>query len=188
MTVFFTSDSHFSHDRIIKYCRRPFKNGFEMDDVLIDNWNKVVTKNDVVYHLGDYGFTPKAKTEGIERLQKISNRLRGKIILIKGNHDTNVDKINRFETVKDYHVIHTHNTRFVLFHYPMRSWQFMNHGSIHLFGHCHSNMPPHYQSFDVGVDNVAKIFGLGRPEDYRPINVHEVLDYARTLQKQPWAM
>lgn len=186
--VLFTSDTHFTHSNIIKYCNRPFESVKEMDDCLIDNWNSIVNKGDTVYHLGDFGFTPKAKTEGIERLQKICNRLKGNIILIKGNHDTNVDKVKRFDIIKDYHVIHSHNTRFVLFHYPMRSWQFMNHGSLHLFGHCHSNMPPHYKSFDIGIDNVAKIFGSGKQSDYRPITIDEVIGYAKTLQSPPWAM
>lgn len=190
--IWFTSDTHFSHGNIVTYCNRPFHRIVEgqnvpdaiaMNEYLIDRWNSRVQKGDTVYHLGDFGFTPNAKKDGIDRLQKVANRLKGKIILIKGNHDTNVDSIKRFEIVKDYHIIHTHNTRFVLFHYPMRSWQFMNHGSIHLFGHCHSNMPPHYKSFDVGVDNAKKILG-----DYVPWSVFDVLNYAKTLQVQPWKM
>jgi len=192
--IFFTSDSHFNHSRIIEYCNRPFTKTIydevgaclvpdveAMNEHLIECWNSKVKKNDVVYHLGDFGFSPKAKPEGIEKLQKIANRLSGKIILIRGNHDTNIDSINRFEAVKDIHVIHTHNTRFVLCHYPMRSWQFMNHGSILLFGHCHSKLYPLHLSFDVGVDNAKKILG-----DYVPLSVHDVLDYAKTLQKPEW--
>lgn len=194
--IWFTSDTHFTHANIITYCNRPFhrqvivdglekteNDVFAMDDYLVDRWNSRVQKGDTVYHLGDFGFTPRAKTEGIARLQKIANKLKGNIILIRGNHDTNIDSIKRFETVKDYHVIHSHNTRFVLFHYPMRSWQFMNKGSIHLFGHCHTNMPPHYKSFDVGVDNAKLILG-----DYIPFSVFEVIDYAKTLEQPKWAM
>lgn len=194
--IWFTSDSHFGHTNIIKYCNRPFHKKAVVDEVevdvpdvyamnehLIECWNSRVQKGDTVYHLGDFGFTPRAKTEGIVKLQKIADRLKGKIILIRGNHDTNIDSIKRFEAVKDIHVIHTHNTRFVLFHYPMRSWQFINHGSIHLFGHCHTNMPPHMRSFDVGVDNAKLILG-----DYVPWSMDEVLNYAKTLEKPKWAM
>lgn len=192
--IWFTSDTHFSHTNIINYCNRPFRkpgeiiDGFvyeepnvdAMNEHLIECWNSKVQKGDTVYHLGDFGFTPRAKTEGIVKLQKIADRLRGKIILIRGNHDTNIDSIKRFEAVKDIHVIHTHNTRFVLCHYPMRSWQFMNHGSIHLFGHCHTNMPDYNFSFDVGVDNAKKILG-----DYVPWSVDDVLEYTKNNLTRP---
>lgn len=205
--IFFTSDTHFFHNRIIDYCDRPFRkmvppgtieiepgifNDEElsipdvesMNEHLIAQWNAKISKNDTVYHLGDFGFSPRAKTQGIKNLQNLANRLRGKIILIRGNHDTNIDSIKRFETVKDIHVIHSNNTRFVLCHYPMRSWQFMNRGSIHLFGHCHSNMPDYNMSVDIGVDNIAKILAKRNnteklKEYYRPFSVEEVLEYAR---------
>lgn len=186
--IHFISDTHFNHKNIIQYCNRPFSDVYEMNEYLIDRWNSKVNKGDTVYHNGDFGFGPKTdegewKT-GVDRLRKIANRLKGKIILIRGNHDTNVNTIGeRFETIKDIHVIHSHNTRFVLCHYPMRSWQFMNKGSVHLFGHCHGNMPPLYKSFDIGVDNIKKILG-----DYRPMNVKEIVEYANSLESPPWAI
>ena len=40
-TVWFTSDSHFSHSNIIRYADRPFSSVEEMDQQLIENWNEV---------------------------------------------------------------------------------------------------------------------------------------------------
>jgi calcineurin-like phosphoesterase family protein len=54
--IFFTADQHFHHQNIIKYCNRPFVWFNQMDDALIDNFNKVVTNDDIVYHLGDFSF------------------------------------------------------------------------------------------------------------------------------------
>ena len=53
---FFTGDTHFSHRNVINYCNRPFETAAEMNEKLIENWNKVVTKSDIVYHVGDVAF------------------------------------------------------------------------------------------------------------------------------------
>ena len=55
--VFFTSDTHFGHNNIIKYSGRPFKDANHMDEMLIKNWNATVSENDEVYHLGDVSLT-----------------------------------------------------------------------------------------------------------------------------------
>ena len=51
--VFFTSDLHFGHGKIIDHCGRPFSSVEEMDRVMIENWNRRVRKNDKVYIVGD---------------------------------------------------------------------------------------------------------------------------------------
>ena len=86
MKIFVTADTHFNHENIIKYYNRPFKNAHEMNETIIYNWNKVVGKDDIVYHIGDYGFGSK------EELQDIFDRLNGKKYLIMGNHDLRVGK------------------------------------------------------------------------------------------------
>ena len=81
MKIYFISDTHFNHKNIIKYCNRPFKNIDDMNEKIIDNWNKLVNKNDIVYHLGDFFLGQKFD------LINIVSKLNGKIYLIKGNHD-----------------------------------------------------------------------------------------------------
>ena len=54
--IYFISDTHFYHHRILEYTNRPFDRIEDMNETIIENWNKVVTPKDTVYHLGDVGF------------------------------------------------------------------------------------------------------------------------------------
>lgn len=81
MTIWFSSDTHFGHENIIKYCDRPFKNVDHMNEVIIDNWNSVVSSGDTVYHLGDVALGQ------IDKSLACVSRLNGYKILILGNHD-----------------------------------------------------------------------------------------------------
>ena len=51
-----TSDTHFGHANIIRLCNRPFKDVEEMNEKLIENWNKVVPEDGTVFHLGEFAF------------------------------------------------------------------------------------------------------------------------------------
>jgi calcineurin-like phosphoesterase family protein len=90
--VYFTSDTHFYHSNIIGFCKRPFKNVEDMNETLIGNWNRVVSQDDIVFHLGDFCLG------GSHEWTKILNRLNGKIYLILGNHD--------LPKIRNYHSIH----------------------------------------------------------------------------------
>jgi calcineurin-like phosphoesterase family protein len=83
--VLFISDPHFGHKNIIKYCNRPFLDTEEMDNVIIENYNRTVQDDDLVFWLGDMFFC------GSQRMDYIASRLRkGRKILIRGNHDKGV--------------------------------------------------------------------------------------------------
>jgi len=79
--IWFTSDTHFGHANIIKYCDRPFDDTDHMDEHIIANWNSVVAPEDTVIHLGDIALGPIDKS-----LAKVS-RLNGYKIAKLGNHD-----------------------------------------------------------------------------------------------------
>lgn len=153
MNIFFTSDTHFSHANIIKYCNRPWASFQEMDEALVNNWNAIVHPNDIIYHLGDFQF----KESGIAK------RLKGRKCLVLGNHDKSIDH-NLFEWVKPYYELKEHNI--VLFHFPIESWNKKHHGSIHLHGHCHGSLKSEgIKRLDVGVDCT----------NYKPISLDEIL-------------
>ena len=81
MKIYIISDTHFNHSNILKYCNRPFKSVEEMNEAIINNWNKLVKKNDLIYHLGDFFLGSK------NELKDIVSKLNGTIYLIRGNHD-----------------------------------------------------------------------------------------------------
>jgi calcineurin-like phosphoesterase family protein len=78
--IFFTSDHHFYHSRVIQYCNRPFKDVETMNEMMIAKWNEVVMPDDTVYHLGDFSMAFRA-------VEIYTKRLNGKKILFAGNHD-----------------------------------------------------------------------------------------------------
>lgn len=89
--IHITSDLHFFHANIILYCNRPWitpdgqPNVAAMNEALIRNWNETVSPDETTYVLGDFGFGKLSKKPG--SLGEIRNRLNGKIVLIRGNHD-----------------------------------------------------------------------------------------------------
>src|SRR5262245_45539090 len=72
-SIFFTSDTHFGHTNILKYCRRPFPDVQAMDEALIARWNATVGPDDVIYHLGDFTL------DGEAFARRILFRLNGQI-------------------------------------------------------------------------------------------------------------
>ncbi len=146
MNIFFTSDHHFGHKRIIELASRPFASVEEMDEVLIERWNAIVAPGDLVYHLGDFAFADHAP---------YLERLKGQKRLILGNHDhaNRVNKAVGWSTVDSLlHVTLPCETPVVLCHYAMRVWNRSHHGALHFYGHSHGNLEGDAQSCDVGVD------------------------------------
>jgi len=82
MTTYLTSDTHFRHKNILNLGEgRPFDDLETHDEMIIKNWNEVVTPDDTVYHLGDVALGPWPEGLGCVK------RLLGHKILIPGNHD-----------------------------------------------------------------------------------------------------
>lgn len=159
MNIYVWSDTHFGHANIIKYCNRPFTSVEEMDATMIKNHNDTVNNDDLIIFNGDFSFYKKDDAG-------IFAQLKGRKILVKGNHDYKVTKSLAWEAIHDiYEFIHE-GQKFVMCHYPMFSWNKKFHGSIHLYGHVHNiaqdqlNMP--------NAHNICVEY-----QDYCPKNVDE---------------
>ena len=83
----FTADTHFYHEGVIKFCKRPYSNAAEMNEALIDNWNKRVKPRDHIYVLGDFSWN------GVQKMKLITQRLNGYKHLVRGNHDLAAHKM-----------------------------------------------------------------------------------------------
>jgi calcineurin-like phosphoesterase family protein len=81
--VWFISDHHFNHKNIVKFTGRPENH----DYVMIANHNAIVGKDDLVYDLGDFAFAD------IKTQQHYFDRLNGTKVLIRGNHDGSISRM-----------------------------------------------------------------------------------------------
>ena len=174
--IFFTSDLHFYHDKIIRHTQRPFHNVEEMNTVLIKKWNAKIAHDDEVYILGD--FTMK----GADIASTCLYSLKGKKHLIRGNHDDFVDspqfEQSLFVSIRDYMEITYLNTHFVLFHYPIVEWHGCRKGAIALHGHQHNHKSYNIENlkngilrYDVGVD----------ANNMEPVSAEEIIDFFKKI-------
>jgi len=164
--VWFTSDTHFGHENIIRYCHRPFKTVEEMNVVMIDNWNSLIACDDEVYHLGDLAFFKKDCG-----LTELLLQLNGNKHLILGNHD----KYSRmtFRKAGFIDIVHTpivyHG--FLLSHEPKSIMSHNCKANIH--GHIHNNGA---EIFIVGGKNIYYNVSV-ECHDYKPVNFIDILKY-----------
>ncbi|MDO5560241.1 MAG: metallophosphoesterase [Oscillospiraceae bacterium] len=165
--VFFIADTHFGHEAIIHYENRPFQNVEEMDRIMIQNFNSVVSADDTVFILGDFS------CYDMEKNIQIVESLNGRKILVMGNHDTETDRYYfecGFESVSRFPVIY--EGFWILSHEPM--YLNVNMPYANIYGHVHSN--PVYadfskQSYCVSAERI----------NYTPIEFDEIINKISTL-------
>lgn len=182
MGIFFTADTHFGRQGFFeeRYTDRHkiWKDVNEMNEALIQNWNKTVTKDDVVFILGDF-----SNIEDPIANLRIWNRLNGKKKLILGNHDTKSRlDLRHFPlgkvTLPSCTTINTADWELFLSHYPCIEWNNKHkwdesgnqagYHAIHLYGHNHSKQMPELRgmrAYNVGVDL----------NNFRPISLEDIL-------------
>lgn len=186
---YYIADTHFGHRNIIEYDRRPFESVIEMDETMIDRWNSRVTDSDTVFVIGDISRYRNKNIAGIV------DSLNGRLILIRGNHDTQQicdAVVERFGKIFDYLEIDDGGTRVIMSHYPMPFWncdfedentEIGHIPAVHLYGHVHNN--PEWQileSFksETGAVNrayrrMANVGCMLPYMDYTPRTLDEII-------------
>lgn len=215
MNIFFSADQHFAHGNAPRHSNRLKPDGtpivqpgdigpdgkwvspeiklartMEMDQILIDAHNAVVTGKDITYCIGDFAW--RFHTRYI-------TQLRGKLILILGSHD-NMSK----EVMKNFTEVHDQvlersfdSGKFVttLSHNPFRTWKGRVHDSVNLHGHVHARWLDCEltNQLDVGVDAAQIILGSMRPfalDEVRDIikNGHPKVRFLSSIFEDPAAI
>ena len=169
--IYFSSDSHFGHKAVLSLCCRPFDDIQAHDQELIRCHNECVAGNDTVYLLGDIGFRCSA-----EYLASCLSKMKGRKHILLGNHDKPLRQAYKSGYLKKLitsgeitiiggessiydkslataKMLKVNEQKIFISHYANRSWPGAFRGSWHLYGHSHSNLPPLFKSFDVGVDS-----------------------------------
>lgn len=143
--VFFISDTHFFHKTILQLAGRPFDSPEEMNEAIVDRWNKTVTKRDTVWHLGDLCFGPVVNLQIVKRLNGMKN-------LVMGNHDqygirAYTAVFNKIEAAKKY-------DGFLCTHVPIHPGQFYRFkGNVH--GHLHEGQVMIDKEVDTGIGTMT---------------------------------
>lgn len=164
---YFISDLHLGHENIIKLTKRPFATIEEMNEVLINNWNKVVKEEDDVYIIGDLFYKSK------DNIEDILSKLKGNKYLILGNHDKEwidtIDHKKYFKVVTELLTFDDGQRKVTLCHYPMVSFE----GRFHIHGHIHGNVN------DVFWDTLKKMDKVLNASveinNFKPVTFDELL-------------
>lgn len=168
--IYVTSDTHFCHDKPFIYEPRGFSSIQEMNETLIENWNGTVSKNDIVYVLGDFFLGT-----DYDFIKNTIERLNGNIYLILGNHDTNAKwqfytMLSNILSVKYADIIVYKKRQFYMSHYPTLTATLQSNPEkaiFNLFGHTHSKDKFYEDSpymYNVAVD----------ANDNRPVSMEEI--------------
>lgn len=160
---YFISDTHFGQESILTFrdkkgCLiRPFSNIEEMDELMVENWNKTVKPHDKIYHLGDIAQRRKDLS--------ILNRLNGKKVLIKGNHDLFQlkDYTPYFKDIRAYKVLPDHGIIFS--HIPINYNSLIGKINKNVHGHLHQNILEDKRYLNVCVERI----------NYKPIEFDEIV-------------
>lgn len=142
--VYFISDLHFGHKRIVEFsgtARGNVTSIEEHDTWIINQWNSVVTKNDLVYVLGDVCFD---KTK-----LPLLKKLKGTKHLILGNHD----EFSLTEYSKYFNKVHgfmKYRGKAWLSHSPIHPNELR--GKINIHGHVHHKTIPDKNYVNVSVE------------------------------------
>ena len=156
------SDTHFFHENIGRYCYRPEN----WQELIIMNWNDLISPDETVLHLGDFSFGKRSNFD------ILTEQLHGKIILIRGNHDRlgRVRYESRGVTIvnEPIYVELDEKVKIIFSHWPVVP---LDDSVINLHGHIHNSPPPAEDSV-LGPNHINMSVEV---RNFRPWRLKDVL-------------
>ena len=139
MSNYYISDLHLGNEKILSV-RKQFNNLDDYKNCIITNWNETVDSKDSIYIVGDL-FDYYKKEDCVDFLK----RVRGNLVLIKGNHEEWLNYFNQYELfhffskIQDILTVKDNERQVTLCHYPMLEWNnHKNDDSYLIHGHIHT--------------------------------------------------
>ena len=186
--IYFTSDNHFYHKAVIKFCNRPFLSVEEMNEKMINMWNMTVGPEDTVIVVGDFCFG-----NSQQRADILAQLNGGTKILVQGNHDKGNKTPKGFDLMVRDMSMTIAGQKVSIKHYPLKwdeaTYHFelgraaaegrvlvepryldrmpVDRGQIHIHGHTHSFDKFNKNQIHVGVD----------AWDFKPVSIKQIERY-----------
>lgn len=166
------ADTHFGHANSLNFLRedgsplRDFESVEEMDEHMIDNWNRVVSEKDRVYLLGDAVM----KRKNLPTL----GRLKGRLVLVRGNHDIFKlkDYLPYFDDIRA--VVVQPKNGIIFSHYPLHPSS-LSKLALNVHGHIHDRKvmldenTEDYRYYCISVEQI----------NYTPVNMEDLIELAK---------
>lgn len=157
MNIWITSDTHFGHDNIRKYCNRP--HFFEKK--IFDNFIKYIKEGDLLIHLGDVSFG-----DHLLMHNEYIKKLKCKKWLIRGNHDRNTYQwyLNYWDFIAESIIFKYYGKKILFTHKPQEKHDY----DINIYGHLHNNTHEndlYDKGFLISIEHL----------NYRPITLKQCI-------------
>lgn len=201
--IYFTSDWHVGHKKVLDFDRRPFRDLDHMHEHLIKRFNHFVNPSAVTYFLGDMGWSSN------NLLYSVISQLNGTKVLIRGNHDKKANSLYNagFDVVLDKGQIMVGSQIVTMSHCPLTGvfredttnmrgkdgnwhneepfqhlYSFPDFGQFHLHGHIHAG--PHNTHIKKVIDGRQYDVGVVG-NNYEPVSMAKVISWIdKTIQEE----
>lgn len=166
MKLFITSNQQFGRHGAIEQYARKFKSVEEMDEYMVNQWNSVVSKEDMVYVAGNFAWDP-------ESAEDVITRLNGTIVVMKGKWDKAskylVDKLGGTVGLSyvDEDIQHLIDLNVVISYWPLQDWPARESGATSVIG-----IPKHQFGSDHKIKRVNVAVDYW---DFKPVDIKQIM-------------